>query len=83
MINKSVDPDTAKDFHDETLPKDSMKVAHFCSMCGPHFCSMKITQDVRDYAAKQGLENDKALKAGMQEKAIEFVKKGAEIYHKA
>ena len=82
QFNLGLDPDTAKDFHDETLPKDSMKVAHFCSMCGPHFCSMKITQDVRDYAQKQGLANDAALKAGMQEKAVEFVKKGSEIYHK-
>ena len=71
QFNLGLDPDTAKDFHDETLPKDSMKVAHFCSMCGPHFCSMKITQDVRDYVEK-----------GMQEKSVEFVKKGAEIYHK-
>ena len=59
-----------------------MKVAHFCSMCGPHFCSMKITQDVRDYAKKQGLTEQTALQKGMQEKAVEFVKKGAEIYHK-
>jgi phosphomethylpyrimidine synthase len=72
QFNLGLDPDTAKDFHDETLPKDSMKVAHFCSMCGPHFCSMKITQDVRDYVEK-----------GMQEKAVEFVKKGAEIYQKS
>ena len=71
QFNLGLDPDTAKDFHDETLPKDSMKVAHFCSMCGPHFCSMKITQDVRDYVEK-----------GMQEKSVEFVKKGAEIYSK-
>jgi phosphomethylpyrimidine synthase len=71
QFNLGLDPDTAKDFHDETLPKDSMKVAHFCSMCGPHFCSMKITQDVRDYVEK-----------GMQEKAVEFVKKGGEIYTK-
>jgi len=71
QFNLGLDPDTAKDFHDETLPKDSMKVAHFCSMCGPHFCSMKITQDVRDYVEK-----------GMQEKSIEFVQKGAEIYQK-
>ncbi|HEX7218623.1 MAG TPA: phosphomethylpyrimidine synthase ThiC [Burkholderiales bacterium] len=71
QFNLGLDPDTAKDFHDETLPKDSMKVAHFCSMCGPHFCSMKITQDVRDY-----------VESGMQEKAVEFVKKGAEIYQK-
>ncbi len=71
QFNLGLDPDTAKDFHDETLPKDSMKVAHFCSMCGPHFCSMKITQDVRDYVEK-----------GMQEKSVEFVKKGGEIYQK-
>ena len=83
QFNLGFDPDTAKDFHDETLPKDSMKTAHFCSMCGPHFCSMKITQDVRDYAAKQGVSTDEALKKGMQEKAVEFVKKGAEIYQRA
>jgi phosphomethylpyrimidine synthase len=71
QFNLGLDPDTAKDFHDETLPKDSMKVAHFCSMCGPHFCSMKITQDVRDY-----------VESGMKEKSVEFVKKGAELYHK-
>ena len=71
QFNLGLDPDTAKDFHDETLPKDSMKVAHFCSMCGPHFCSMKITQDVRDYVEK-----------GMQEKSVEFVRKGAELYQK-
>lgn len=82
QFNLGLDPDTAKDFHDETLPKDAMKVAHFCSMCGPHFCSMKITQDVRDYAAAQGVSETKALEVGMQEKAVEFVKKGAEIYHK-
>jgi len=72
QFNLGLDPDTAKDFHDETLPKDSMKVAHFCSMCGPHFCSMKITQDVRDY-----------VEQGMKEKSIEFVKKGSELYPKA
>ena len=77
------DPDTAKDFHDETLPKDSMKTAHFCSMCGPHFCSMKITQDVRDYAQKQGVSADEALARGMQEKAVEFVRQGGEVYRKA
>ncbi|PJX25732.1 phosphomethylpyrimidine synthase ThiC [Advenella sp. S44] len=82
QFNLGLDPDTAKEFHDETLPKDSMKVAHFCSMCGPHFCSMKITQDVREYAQKQGLSADKALHQGMQEKSIEFMKKGAELYHK-
>jgi len=83
QFNLGFDPDTAKDFHDETLPKDSMKTAHFCSMCGPHFCSMKITQDVRDYAAKQGLSEQDALARGMQEKSVEFVKSGAEIYRKS
>ncbi|MDY0273447.1 MAG: phosphomethylpyrimidine synthase ThiC [Advenella sp.] len=83
QFNLGLDPDTAKDFHDETLPKDSMKVAHFCSMCGPHFCSMKITQDVREYADKLGVSDKDALQKGMQEKSIEFVKKGAEIYHQA
>src|SRR5574343_1550256 len=82
QFNLGLDPDTAKDFHDETLPKESMKVAHFCSMCGPHFCSMKITQDVRDYAAKTGVGETEALEKGMEAKAIEFVKTGAEIYHK-
>ncbi|MBL8383073.1 MAG: phosphomethylpyrimidine synthase ThiC [Burkholderiales bacterium] len=83
QFNLGLDPDTAKDFHDETLPKDSMKVAHFCSMCGPHFCSMKITQDVRDYAEKIGADEATALKQGMEEKAVEFVRKGAAIYHRA
>jgi phosphomethylpyrimidine synthase len=82
QFNLGLDPDTAKDFHDETLPKDSMKTAHFCSMCGPHFCSMKITQDVRDYAAKAGLSAEAALQHGMTEKAIEFVRKGSELYGK-
>jgi phosphomethylpyrimidine synthase len=82
QFNLGLDPDTAKDFHDETLPKDSMKTAHFCSMCGPHFCSMKITQDVRDYAEKTGVSAEAALKQGMNEKAIEFVRKGSEIYGK-
>ncbi len=81
QFNLGLDPDTAKDFHDETLPKDSMKVAHFCSMCGPHFCSMKITQDVREYAKQNGLQEAEALQLGMQEKAMEFVKKGSQIYH--
>lgn len=81
QFNLGLDPDTAKDFHDETLPKDSMKVAHFCSMCGPHFCSMKITQDVREYAKQKGLQENEALHQGMQEKAIEFVKQGSQIYH--
>ena len=83
QFNLGLDPDTAKDFHDETLPKNSAKIAHFCSMCGPHFCSMKITQDVRDYAATQGVSAGEALTKGMQEKAKEFVEQGAEVYHKA
>ncbi|GIZ52912.1 phosphomethylpyrimidine synthase ThiC [Noviherbaspirillum aridicola] len=82
QFNLGLDPDKAREFHDETLPKDSAKVAHFCSMCGPHFCSMKITQDVRDYAASQGLSDEQALKRGMEVKAVEFVKNGAEIYSK-
>ena len=80
QFNLGLDPDTAKDFHDETLPKDSMKTAHFCSMCGPHFCSMKITQDVRDYAQRQGLSEAEALRKGMQEKSIEFVQRGGNVY---
>ncbi|MEN3296161.1 MAG: phosphomethylpyrimidine synthase [Burkholderiales bacterium] len=82
QFNLGLDPDKAREFHDETLPKDSAKVAHFCSMCGPHFCSMKITQDVRDYAASQGSSDEQALKKGMEVKAVEFVKSGAEIYRK-
>ncbi|HJV84816.1 MAG TPA: phosphomethylpyrimidine synthase ThiC [Noviherbaspirillum sp.] len=82
QFNLGLDPDKAREFHDETLPKDSAKVAHFCSMCGPHFCSMKITQDVRDFAASQGVSDEEALKKGMEEKAVEFVKSGAEIYRK-
>ncbi|MGB6104059.1 MAG: phosphomethylpyrimidine synthase ThiC [Pusillimonas sp.] len=80
QFNIGLDPDTARAFHDETLPKDAMKVAHFCSMCGPHFCSMKITQDVREYARKQGLGEQAALRHGMQEKATEFMHQGAQIY---
>jgi phosphomethylpyrimidine synthase len=82
QFNLGLDPDKAREFHDETLPKDSAKVAHFCSMCGPHFCSMKITQDVRDYAEKQGIFEIDALKQGMEVKAVEFVKSGAQIYQK-
>ena len=80
QFNLSLDPETAKDFHDETLPAEGAKVAHFCSMCGPHFCSMKITQDVRDYAVQKQLDEQAALEAGMQEKAEEFKQGGAEIY---
>jgi len=83
QFNLSLDPDTAQAFHDETLPKDSAKVAHFCSMCGPKFCSMKITQDVRDYARENGLETREALETGMHEQAEEFNRQGGEIYHKA
>ena len=83
QFNLGLDPERAREFHDETLPKDSAKVAHFCSMCGPHFCSMKITQDVRDYARDHGMSDDEALNQGMQEKSVEFVEGGAEIYRKA
>ena len=83
QFNLGLDPDTAREFHDATLPQQGAKVAHFCSMCGPHFCSMKITQDVREYAEKQGITEQEALRKGMEEKAVEFVKKGAEIYQKA
>jgi phosphomethylpyrimidine synthase len=83
QFNLGLDPDKAREFHDETLPQHGAKLAHFCSMCGPHFCSMKITQDVRDYAAKLGVDEKAALEKGMEAKAIEFVKKGAEIYSKA
>ena len=82
QFNIGLDPDKAREFHDETLPKDSAKVAHFCSMCGPHFCSMKITQEVREYAAQQGISEIAALKKGMEVKAVEFVKGGSEIYSK-
>ena len=83
QFNLGLDPDKAREFHDETLPQHGAKLAHFCSMCGPHFCSMKITQDVRDYAAQLGVDEADALKKGMEEKSIEFKERGAEIYHKA
>ena len=83
QFNIGLDPDKAREFHDETLPKESAKVAHFCSMCGPHFCSMKISQEVREFAAKEGVTAQEALQKGMEAKSIEFVKKGAEVYHKA
>jgi phosphomethylpyrimidine synthase len=82
QFNLGLDPDKAKEFHDETLPQEGAKLAHFCSMCGPHFCSMKITQDVRDFAKAQGVSEADALKKGMEVKAIEFVKKGSEVYQK-
>jgi phosphomethylpyrimidine synthase len=80
QFNLALDPIIAKEFHDETLPAEGAKLAHFCSMCGPHFCSMKITQDVREYAKEQNVEEEKALAVGMAEKAKEFVDKGSEIY---
>ena len=83
QFNLSLDPVTAREFHDETLPQDGAKTAHFCSMCGPHFCSMKITEDVRKYAAEQGIAEEEALKQGMEAKSKEFVEKGAEVYAKA
>ncbi len=82
QFNLGLDPDKARQFHDETLPQEGAKLAHFCSMCGPHFCSMKITQDVRDYAAKQGVSEQEAFAQGMEEKAREFIEQGAEIYSK-
>jgi phosphomethylpyrimidine synthase len=82
QFNLSLDPVTAREFHDETLPAEGAKLAHFCSMCGPHFCSMKITEDVRQYAAQQGLAENEALKKGMEEKSKEFVEKGAQVYAK-
>ena len=80
QFNLSLDPETAQAFHDETLPAEGAKVAHFCSMCGPHFCSMKITQDVRDYAAQKHLDEQAALESGLREKAEEFRRGGSEIY---
>jgi len=82
QFNLGLDPDRARSFHDETLPKDSAKVAHFCSMCGPHFCSMKITQDVRAYAEEHGFSEQTVLQQGMESKAIEFVHSGSKLYDK-
>ncbi len=83
QFNLSLDPVTAREYHDETLPQDGAKSAHFCSMCGPHFCSMKITEDVRKYAAEQAISEEEALAKGMEEKSREFVEKGAEVYTSA
>ncbi len=83
QFNLSLDPETALAFHDETLPQEGAKSAHFCSMCGPHFCSMKITEDVRKYAAEQGIAEEEALKKGLEQKATEFTEAGAEVYSKA
>jgi phosphomethylpyrimidine synthase len=83
QFNIALDPEKARSFHDETLPKDSAKIAHFCSMCGPHFCSMKISQDVREYAAEKGIKDaEEALQKGMDEKSQQFLEEGAEVYHK-
>ncbi|GHT92336.1 phosphomethylpyrimidine synthase [Betaproteobacteria bacterium] len=82
QFNLGLDPDKAREFHDETLPRDAAKVAHFCSMCGPHFCAMKITQEVRDLAAAQGVPENEARQKGLETKAVEFVKGGAEIYRR-
>lgn len=82
QFNLGLDPDKARQFHDETLPQEGAKLAHFCSMCGPNFCSMKITQDVRDYAAQQGISETEALQDGMARKANEFIEKGGELYSK-
>ncbi|QFY79122.1 phosphomethylpyrimidine synthase ThiC [Alcaligenes faecalis] len=83
QFNLGLDPDTAREFHDETLPKDSMKVAHFCSMCGPKFCSMKISQDVRDYAKANGLDEQSAVDRGMKEMSVQFVQQGSKLYQEA
>jgi phosphomethylpyrimidine synthase len=80
QFNLSLDPATAREFHDQTLPQEGAKLAHFCSMCGPHFCAMKITEEVRQYAASQGVAEEKALETGMAGKSKEFLEKGAELY---
>ncbi|MFA6311510.1 MAG: phosphomethylpyrimidine synthase ThiC [Sterolibacterium sp.] len=82
QFNLGLDPDKAREFHDETLPQEGAKLAHFCSMCGPHFCSMKITQDVREFAAAQGVSENEALEKGMEVKAVEFIRQGGEVYRK-
>ena len=82
QFNLALDPERAREYHDETLPADGAKVAHFCSMCGPKFCSMKITQDVRDYAKELGMTEDKALEEGMKKMSETFVETGSEIYQK-
>ncbi len=84
QFNLSLDPDTAREFHDETLPKEGHKLAHFCSMCGPHFCSMQITQEVRDYAARKGINDAQAaVEQGLKEKALDFREQGGELYTRA
>lgn len=83
QFNLSLDPDTARAYHDETLPSDNAKEAHFCSMCGPKFCSMKITQDVRDFAAREGMAVDVSVEEGMKQKATEFRAQGGKLYTEA
>ncbi len=83
QFNLSLDPETAREFHDETLPQEGAKQAHFCSMCGPHFCSMKITEDVRQYAREKGVNEEEALRLGMAEKSDEFKEAGSEVYSSA
>jgi phosphomethylpyrimidine synthase len=82
QFNLSLDPVTAREFHDETLPQEGAKLAHFCSMCGPHFCAMKLTEDVRKYAAEQGIAEQEAIQQGMRDKSREFVDKGSQLYAK-
>jgi phosphomethylpyrimidine synthase len=81
QFHLSLDPETAENYHDETLPSEGAKLAHFCSMCGPNFCSMKITQEVRDYAQAKGIDINHAVLEGMEEKAKQFQEMGSKIYH--
>jgi phosphomethylpyrimidine synthase len=83
QFNLSLDPVTAREFHDETLPQEGAKSAHFCSMCGPHFCSMRISEDVRRYAEEKGISETEALEQGMADKSTEFAQTGGELYQKA
>jgi phosphomethylpyrimidine synthase len=83
QFHLALDPERAEAYHDEMLPAEGAKVAHFCSMCGPKFCSMKITQDVRDYARAHGLDSEAAIEAGLAEKAEEFMAGGGALYRKA
>src|SRR5258708_2324827 len=83
QFNLALDPETAREFHDETLPQEGAKSAHFCSMCGPHFCSMRITEDVRKYPAEDGLTDAEAIQSGMEGKRKEFEDKGGEVDAKA
>jgi phosphomethylpyrimidine synthase len=80
QFNLSLDPDTARAFHDETLPAEGAKIAHFCSMCGPHFCSMKITQEVRRFAEENGISEEAAVEEGMKERSEAFKQAGSEVY---